>query len=34
MPVVEIDGHRIGDGHPGERTGKIRRNYLAAVHSA
>ena len=31
MPVVEIDGHRIGDGRPGERTGKIRQNYLAAV---
>lgn len=31
MPVVEIDGHRIGDGEPGERTGKIRQNYLAAV---
>lgn len=31
MPVVEIDGHEIGDGQPGERTGKIRQNYLAAV---
>jgi len=31
MPVVEIDGHQIGDGQPGERTGKIRQNYLAAV---
>lgn len=31
MPVVEIDGHGIGDGEPGERTGKIRQNYLAAV---
>ena len=31
MPVVEIDGHRIGDGRPGERSGKIRQNYLAAV---
>jgi D-alanine transaminase len=34
MPVVEIDGHRIGDGQPGERTGKIRQNYLAAVQGA
>lgn len=32
MPVVEIDGHRIGDGRPGERTSKIRQSYLAAVH--
>ena len=32
MPVVEIDGHRIGDGRPGERTRKIRQSYLAAVH--
>lgn len=31
MPVVEIDGHRIGDGRPGERTIEIRRNYIAAV---
>ena len=34
MPVVEIDGHRIGDGKPGEQTGKIRENYLAAVQRA
>lgn len=34
MPVVEIDGHKIGDGQPGERTGKIRQNYLAAVQRA
>lgn len=33
MPVVEIDGHKIGDGRPGERTGKIRQAYLAAVQS-
>ncbi len=33
MPVVEIDGHKIGDGRPGERTRKIRQNYLAAVQS-
>lgn len=34
MPVVEIDGHRIGDGRPGEKTGKIRQSYLAAVQTA
>ncbi|AMO73232.1 D-amino acid aminotransferase [Sphingorhabdus sp. M41] len=34
MPVIEIDGHRIGDGQPGERTRKIRQNYLAAVQRA
>ena len=34
MPVVEIDGHKIGDGDPGERTGKIRQSYLAAVQRA
>ena len=34
MPVVEIDGHKIGDGQPGERTRKIRQNYLAAVQRA
>lgn len=34
MPVVEIDGHRIGDGKPGDQTGKIRQNYLAAVQRA
>ena len=34
MPVVEIDGHKIGDGEPGERTGKIRQSYLAAVQRA
>ncbi len=34
MPVVEIDGHKIGDGQPGERTGKIRQNYIAAVQRA
>lgn len=33
MPVVEIDGHRIGDGRPGEKTGKIRQAYLAAVQT-
>ena len=34
MPVVEIDGHKIGDGQPGERTRTIRQNYLAAVQRA
>lgn len=34
MPVVEIDGHRIGDGRPGQRTNEIRQNYLAAVQGA
>lgn len=34
MPVVEIDGHKIGDGKPGERTNKIRQAYLAAVQGA
>ena len=34
MPVVEIDGHKIGDGRPGEQTAKIRQNYLAAVQRA
>lgn len=34
MPVVEIDGHKIGDGQPGERTVKIRQDYLVAVQSA
>lgn len=34
MPVVEIDGHMIGDGTPGARTEKIRQNYLAAVQTA
>ena len=34
MPVVEIDGHKIGDGQPGERTHKIRQAYLAAVQGA
>ena len=31
MPVVEIDGHKIGDGQPGARTRKIRQSYLDAV---
>tara|TARA_R110001599_G_scaffold105043_1_gene266048 strand:- start:9166 stop:10023 length:858 start_codon:yes stop_codon:yes gene_type:complete len=34
MPVVEIDGHRIGDGKPGDQTGRIHQNYLAAVQRA
>lgn len=34
MPVVEIDGHRIGDGQPGQCSDKIRQNYLAAVQGA
>lgn len=34
MPVVEIDGHKIGDGKPGEYTRKIRQSYLAAVQRA
>lgn len=34
MPVVEIDGRKIGDGLPGRRTEKIRQNYLAAVQRA
>lgn len=34
MPVVEIDGHKIGDGQPGEYTRKIRQSYLAAVQRA
>lgn len=32
MPVVEIDGHRIGDGRLGAKTIEIRQSYLAAVH--
>jgi len=28
VPVVEIDGNRIGDGHPGARTLELRRAYL------
>ena len=34
MPVVEIDGHKIGDGQPGGYTKKIRQAYLAAVQGA
>jgi D-alanine transaminase len=34
MPVVEIDGHKIGNGQPGARTEIIRQNYLTAVQSA
>ena len=34
MPVVEIDGHKIGDGKPGGYTKKIRQAYLAAVQGA
>ena len=33
MPVVEIDGHPIGHGRPGEQTAKIRQSYLAAVQT-
>ena len=33
MPVVEIDGHQIGDGRPGNLTGRIRQAYIAAVHA-
>lgn len=29
VPVVEIDGHRLGDGTPGPRTGALRGRYLA-----
>jgi D-alanine transaminase len=29
MPVVQIDAHLIGDGHPGVRTRRLRDLYLA-----
>ena len=29
LPVVEIDGHRIGDGTPGAFTQKLRERYIA-----
>jgi len=33
MPVVNIDGHRIGDGAPGPITGRLRRLYIDAALS-
>ena len=29
LPVVEIDGHRIGDGTPGAFTRQLRERYIA-----
>jgi branched-chain amino acid aminotransferase len=29
MPVVQIDAHLLGDGHPGPRTQRLRAAYLA-----
>ena len=29
MPVTRIDEHSVGNGHPGEVTGKLRRAYIA-----
>lgn len=34
MPVVEIDGHKIGDGRPGELTRRLRQSYIAEVHKS
>jgi branched-subunit amino acid aminotransferase/4-amino-4-deoxychorismate lyase len=28
MPIVQIDGHRIGTGRPGEMTTRLRDLYL------
>ncbi len=28
MPIVEIDGHKIGDGSPGQLTSRLRQLYL------
>jgi len=32
MPVVSIDGTKIGDGKPGELTGRLRAIYLEEAH--
>ncbi|HET9149872.1 MAG TPA: D-amino-acid transaminase [Alphaproteobacteria bacterium] len=34
LPVVSIDGHAIGNGHPGLTTTELRRRYLAAIGRA
>lgn len=34
MPVVEVDGRKIGDGVPGKLTAELRRRYLAQLRSA
>ena len=34
QPVIEIDGHKIGTGQPGEITKKIRETYLEISRSA
>jgi len=34
LPVVRIDGRRVGDGRPGEITGALRDAYRAAVARA
>lgn len=34
LPVVSIDGHRIGDGSPGPVTRRLRQIYIAAARGA
>ena len=33
VPVVEIDGHALGDGIPGEKTRRLREAYQAWVQA-
>lgn len=34
MPVVEVDGRKIGDGTPGPLTAELRRRYLEQIRQA
>jgi D-alanine transaminase len=34
MPVVEVDGRKIGDGRPGALTSELRRRYIQRLRAA
>jgi D-alanine transaminase len=34
MPVVEVDGRKIGDGRPGALTSELRRRYIERLRVA
>jgi branched-chain amino acid aminotransferase len=31
-PIKDVDGHRIGDGTPGEITQRLQKTFFEAVH--
>jgi D-alanine transaminase len=34
MPVVEVDGRKIGDGRPGALTAELRKRYVERLRNS